>query len=307
LTTTGELARQSGQLPRAKLDWSESRLLLESLEREHPLVPYYRLQLANVLINIAAFIEKPANAAVAASTRLRAMTLLERLVTENPDVDEYRSSYATAQLNAGVELQQSGKFAEALPFYDKAIQIFGGLYPRFGDARDHFRLAYQNRGQAQSGLGRHLEGLRDFDKAIELDDRDRVEPRVFRAIILARLGDHAQAAAAADTLASRAPPTRGGLANLACVYAISAAACRKTKEPQGNDKTPEGSKLADRYADLAVDLLEKCRQAGLFSDPKIADALIADPDFAAIHNHPRFRALIEAIRARKKTDGGPKN
>jgi serine/threonine-protein kinase len=297
LTSKGELERQAGRPGGAKAAWDEARALLESLERDHPLVPFYRLQLANVLLDIASFVEGPISPSQAERTRGRAMDLLERLFKERPEVDEYRSSYGTAQMNTAADLHRRGQVKAALPHYDKAVEVLGGLLPRSAGARDQLRIAYQDRGQALSSLGRHEEALRDFDRAIDLDDRGRMELPVFRALILARTGDHARASAAADELSRRAPPSLEVLGNLACVYSLASASAGKRGDAPGDRP------LADRYADRAIDQLDRAREAGLLKGPAMAERLAADPDLAAIRNHPRFKGLLETIR--KPAKSGP--
>jgi serine/threonine-protein kinase len=299
LTSKGEIERQAGRPAGAKAAWVEARTLLEPLERDHPLVPFYRLQLANVLINIAAFVEGPTDPAQAERTRDRSTALLDRLFHDHPEVDEYRSSYGTAQNNAANVLHLRGQVKASLSHYDTAIEVLGGLLPRSVGARDHLRMAYQNRGQALSKLGRHADGLRDLDRAIELDDQKRIELPLLRAVILARTGDHAQAAAAADGLAQRARPALEVLGNLACVYSLASAAARKGERAPG--VVALGRSLADRYADRAIDQLDKAREAGLLVGRAMAEKLATDPDLEAIRSDTRFRTLLETIRLSPKS------
>ena len=68
---------------------------------------------------------------------------------------------------------------------------------------------------------------RTWDRAVELDDgKNRIAWRLRRALTLARLGEHARAAAEADALASGTPVGGNLLYNAACVYACAAAAVR---------------------------------------------------------------------------------
>ena len=68
-----------------------------------------------------------------------------------------QSRDADAAFTRGVELQQAGRFNEAIKAYDEAIQL-GSDYP----------VAYNNRGAAYGAVGRYERAIADFDRAIGL-------------------------------------------------------------------------------------------------------------------------------------------
>ena len=71
-----------------------------------------------------------------------------------------QSGDADAAFQRGVELQEIGRFAEAIKAYDEAI--------RLGSS---FLVAYNNRGAAYGAIKQYERAIPDFDRAIELNPK----------------------------------------------------------------------------------------------------------------------------------------
>src|SRR6266403_3701541 len=67
---------------------------------------------------------------------------------------------ADAAFHRGVELQETGRFAEAIKAYDEAI-LLGSSY----------LVAYNNRGAAYGALKQYERAIPDFDRAIQLNPK----------------------------------------------------------------------------------------------------------------------------------------
>jgi len=67
---------------------------------------------------------------------------------------------ADIALQRGVELQEAGRFNEAIKAYDEAIQL-----------GSNYLLAYNNRGAAYAALKQYERAIPDFDRAIELNPK----------------------------------------------------------------------------------------------------------------------------------------
>src|ERR1043166_4288199 len=64
-------------------------------------------------------------------------------------------------LNNGLKLHESGKFKEAIPEYDRAIQ-----------ANPKLTEAYFNRGNAHYDLGENQQAVQDYSQVIRLNPKD---------------------------------------------------------------------------------------------------------------------------------------
>jgi hypothetical protein len=106
---------------------------------------------------------------------------------------------------------------------------------------------------------------------------------------------HADATAEAEALATLEQLPGQVLYNLACVYAICAAAVRDNKPV--NPPMPDGerSKLMDGYAGRAMALLQRARQSGFFGRPSNLDSLRKDPDLDALRDREAFRRLLQEL------------
>src|SRR5207248_1782719 len=114
--------------------------------------------------------------------------------------------------------------------------------------------ALSGRATAHTRLKRHADALADWDRIVELEPADRrAGPRTSRSLILARLGEHARAAAEVEELA-RGKVEGGQLYDLACALSICSGA------------TGVGQGPAEGYAAGAVAMLRRAADAGYFRE-----------------------------------------
>jgi hypothetical protein len=152
---------------------------------------------------------------------------------------------------------QSGKVQEALEPLGEAIQVLEDVrqkQPRSEKTRRSLCLAYKERGRALAKLGRHKEGLPDWDRAFDLVSKDRrLDIQVARAVALARAGEHARATAEANTLGQDKEASRGHFYDLACVFGLAVKAVRQDRKLTQSDQ----DKRSEEYGARAVKLLRQ--------------------------------------------------
>jgi tetratricopeptide (TPR) repeat protein len=258
--------------------------LQQWLAADFPAVPEYRLELARSLSNLSLLLGSVGKQAEALDVGRAAIPVRERLAADFPAVPQYRQDLGDSYKNVGHLLLSSDQSEASLDWYAKAIAVLAPLLadePRLAIARRLLRNTHSGRAAALSNLRRYHEAIQDWDRAIELDDGTRrLVFRLQRALTLARAGDHARAAAEADTLASPKDVTPDTLYQLACVYAVAMAAAK------------EESTSAERYAVHALELLTRVRGAGGFRDTANRDLLKQDDDLNPLRSREDFKALL---------------
>src|SRR5690606_41073386 len=115
-------------------------------------------------------------------------------------------------------------------------------------------------------------------------DRDNLPLQSDFALLLARAGEHAEAAERAGQLRRLAPRNPGYLYNAACAYSLCAAAVG----PGGAVETPTAAALRERYAGLAVAALRDAAANG-FADREL---LRTDADLDPVRGHPGFAEVL---------------
>ena len=189
--------------------------------------------------------------------------------------------------NFGHLVRKGGAPAEALDWYARATRILQAVLdrdPRLATARRFLRNAHHGRADVLTRLGRYAEALPDWEKAVELTEGPaRAGLRLQRALVLARLKEHARAAAEADELARARDAGASTLYGLACVFALSAPAA-------GDDRAQ-----AEAYAARAVELLRRAADAGF----KDVERLKKDADLDALRSREDFQALLRGPADRR--------
>jgi serine/threonine-protein kinase len=199
--------------------------------------------------------------------------------------------------------------------------------------------AYVGRAETWSRLGRHEDAVKDLDQALAMDDGELQHLLKFlRAVSLARqaggvptlkdLGEYAQIATETDAWLQQGTFPGGALYDLAGVYAQcrGAALNESKRSPADREKrlsqigallvsAPLGTlqvlpalhlqlsdpeKLAEHYAERAVQLLEKAQTAAYFQVPANFDYLEKDPLLAPLREHPGFKKFFQKVSEERK-------
>jgi serine/threonine protein kinase len=234
----------------------------------------------------------------------------ERLVIQQPTNSDFKVDLAWSYSQMGSSLNSRGRPHDALEWLNRAIDMLEDLLkkePRKDQARKYLRNMHSGRGWVLEGLGRYSEARADWDRGIELD-RGSVEAageayRMYNARILARTGEHAKAATEAQILTTPEWVNVFRLREAANVFALSSSAALRDT---GLSDSARG-KLAQRYADQAVDCLQKARAAGYFTFDSVAriEEIRKDKDLDVLRQRPDFRELVLSFQPKGPPKGAP--
>jgi len=155
----------------------------------------------------------------------------------------------------------------------------------------YYRMATAHLFQGEQAVSRdyYRECLKIRQTMVEADPHN-INSQVNLMLVLARCGQHAEAAALADKLSARAPEDPSLLFYRACGYSLCAAAMvlDKPTETLASDERTQ----YDRYVGQSLDALRQAVVHG-FRD---SVTLRVDPDLSLVRDHPAFGPLVELIR-----------
>jgi tetratricopeptide (TPR) repeat protein len=292
----GQLAQGAGRLPEAETCYLRAVAIRTKLVEAHHADEAVQVNLAETYQNLGAVYGSQKRWPEAQAANDKALGPMKQWADQHP---QYRVSLAAVYLNAGDVLWNTGKPREALERLTQAVDLAEAILqkePQLMEAVDRAYNCHGRRAQVHEQLGRWADAARDWDRAVELDRQpDRWVRRYFRAIALARAGEHARAAAEAEALEKEPKIVGDAVYNLACVQALAAAAARSDTRLS----TAEQGRLAERYAARAMVLLQKLRAEGYFKDAGHAGTLATDEDLQALSGRPDFRQLLEQVKSRK--------
>ncbi len=262
---------------------------IRAVVRNRPEVPHYQSSLARTYIDLGELCVETGQAAEAETSVSQACGILERLAQVYPDVIEYQADLGCAYAMKGKVAARSAKPQDVLECNGKAIDVLTATLhcqSSLAVARKYLGMAYRERAEAYDNLGRTADALHDWDKAVPLSEgKDGIAARIARARTLARLGEHARAAAEIENVARAESATAFDLYRSAGVYAAAVAACLREGKPdrQGADDQ------AKRYTARAPALLAAAQTAGYFSAPDHRDAFHKDASFDPLRSRTDFR------------------
>jgi tetratricopeptide (TPR) repeat protein len=304
---TAELLRDTGRPKEALQGHYEARRLLRKLVAEHPTDARYQAELARVLARLLE--DHPTDARYQAELA----RVLARLLEDHPQVEGFRAELASVVNNRANLQRAAGQRQEALTGFRQARDMILGLVARFPKVLAYRAALAQvcvNLAQTQAELGEAKEALTAYAEASDqllklttspggrLYARGLADVLRARGELLARTGQHREAAREADGLAQFPDPTPYLLYNLACVFALAAAeANRDPTRPLA-----EREWLARRHAAEAVRLLQRVRVAGFFREPANLKQLDEDSALDGLRQSEDYRAFRAAVeRGDKET------
>jgi tetratricopeptide (TPR) repeat protein len=277
-----------GQRPAAEQAFRGALEIREQLVAEFPAVPSYRGELAESLNGLGVLLHVLGQWPAAEQACQRALEIREKLVADFPSVPQYRRELAGSAVNFGNFLEDQEKPEASLVWFARAIALLAPLVerePRLITERLFLRNAHLGRATALDRLARHVDAVKDWDRALALCAEPTVKQYLGCARLrsLARAGEHARAVADANALAAGKGVTGGNLYDLAGVCALAAAAVK------------EDARLQDRYAARAVELLRQAVARG-YQD---VERLNKDRDLDALRQREDFRRLLAELEAGK--------
>jgi serine/threonine-protein kinase len=279
-----------GDLHLVKMDWAAARLPLEQsivlsrqLVQEHPGTTEYRRTLAKGLNDLGIVLRMQGQRDEARRAYVEAIDLKEDLVRTFPVMPGFRVSLAATYVNLANVTRDAGQALESLDWYAKAIAILEPVVKgsKLVDARRYLRNSHSSRARTLRVLARHAEAVRDWARAIELNDEPHraAEFRWERALSLAHAGEHAQAVAAAVELVQVKGAAADTLYNCARVCSVAAAVA---KDDPG---------LQEQYGTRAVELLRRAVDAGY----KDVENMQKDKDLDAIRGREDVKQLLQQL------------
>jgi tetratricopeptide (TPR) repeat protein len=262
--TLGIHLREVGKREEAGDAYREAIRIYKALADSDPARPNFRRDLAESHLRMGLLLAALGRREEAGDAFREAIQLQQALVKAHPKVPRYRHDLADSRHNLGVLFLALGKRAEAEAALREAARLYTAL------ARAHPDVAEYRRDLARSQKALNLLGPRGADRNPE---------RVARALALARSGDHAQAAAAAEDLV-KGTTSNALFYGAARTLAVCAAAVK------------DDAKLRERYAARAVALLAELHEEGYFASVQNAARLKEDPDLALLRQRDDFRKLL---------------
>jgi tetratricopeptide (TPR) repeat protein len=228
--------------------------------------------------------------------------LHERAYQDFPRVTIYAMDLAGTYTNRGDVARAEKQVEEALAWYGRAADILeraNALEPRNVTACYGLFNLLWSRAKALGDLGRKEDAARDWKRAVEVSEgQSHILMRLYRPPALARLGEHARAAAEADALVAEGKTEGTNLYNFAYTHALGVTAARQ----DARLAPAEQARLAERYGARAVELLTIARAAGFFRQSGKLEHLKTDKDMDAVRSRPDFQQLLAELDAQS----GPK-
>jgi serine/threonine-protein kinase len=273
----------------------EYRLCLdvqEKLVERFPDVPEYGRMLSATHSNLGAMLTELGRLGEAEKELQAALVVQEKLMERYPSVPDYAVGLGAGYLNFGILMRYQDQPKAALPWFDKAIARLQPVLAKDGRlvlARSFLSNAHSERAVALTKLNRHVEAIRDWDRAIELDEGSRRDKfRLQRAACLAHSGEHARAVAEVNALIGGKDVSGPILYGAARVCALAAASVK------------DDAQLTEQYAGRSVALLRQAQKAGFFKEPASLAHMKKDNDLRALRARPDYRDLLKELQTPAK-------
>jgi tetratricopeptide (TPR) repeat protein len=276
--------------------------ILERIVRTKISVPDFQNELANSHLNLGFLFNAGGRPNEAEAAFRKAQEIWDKLVLENRKVIEFRLSLATSYCQLGNVSSGKSQFEAALRYYLQAIHT---LEAQISEKNPNTRSkqvlydVYGGRAFALNKLGRYLDAIKDWDRAIELaDEGGKERPRLFRSVTLAHLGDHMQATTEVEVFTGKKGTSGDILYNGACVFALSSIAVLQDKRLI----QAEREKLGEKYSARAVELLQKANATGFFMPPGAVQNLKKDNELDSLRSRGDFRKLLAELEKKANAE-----
>ncbi len=272
----GKLLQKTRPLEEAENLFGRAVQILEKLASDFPEMTKYRRGLAKATHALGHFLRESKRQEEAEKAFRRAVGLFEDLVKQSPAERELRHDLANALNGLGWTLWGAGRDAEAEATYQKALALVRQLaddLPRVADYRGLLGCVLHNLGslrlkQDQPAEARQLaeQALRHQQTALAIDPthhdhRENLRNHYWQlAEALARLGEHAGAAGAAEELPKVFPDGWEEYHRAAGYLARCAAAADEARDLPAGERRQLGKRYADRAGELFQEALRRTRK-----------------------------------------------
>ena len=296
-----------GQPRQAEANLKQALALAKQLAREHPESESYRGLLA-ASYNFLGIIYLMDNKLREADAALReGMALLQPAQGSPPKSSKYYDqALVTGVLTMGYVSLRGGKFAPAMENLQKGIALgeeLLRLQPKFYPYRIQLAMAYYTMSTIELNRNRNAEAEAFAHKAATLFDamdKDGVllpwlipivtSMRALDLVFVVRKGDYTGAVASAEVLSAKSPPKAALAYNLACVYALAAAAAA------ADEKVPTQvrSQSVEKFSGHAMELLRKSRE-GYLNSPGAIQHMKKDTDLDSLRSRQDFKDFVAEL------------
>jgi serine/threonine-protein kinase len=296
----GRLWRRTGRVKEAERAYREAIDSLHPLTADYPTSPTYASNLAYAYVGLGILQAEMGQGKEAETAYRSAQPILAKLAGNFPAVPEYRSELAFAYANLGALLTDDGRLEEAEAALRQALPIRAKLAadsPTVAENQNELAGTLVNLARvanARNGYAKAVQLLEEVrphhEAALKANPGDPSHRSYLRnnlsvlAEALAKQGNHAAAASAAERLGSLGVSPAADRYNAACALALCVPAAVKDAT-----LTEAGRRdLASSYGGRAVALLREAFANGF----KDVSQMLKDPDLAALRSHPDYAALL---------------
>jgi len=272
----------------------KAEALFAELAQNHPSTAQYREAAASTQRRIAIAYDLRDRPDRAMDYYRRALSALESLTQENPNVIQFALIYGDTAKHMGVTINEHGSPAEAIETLNLAVRVLEGVCRR--DASNRFGASYLyesiwERGLAYKKLGQYQPARRDYDRATELCTAVPKPSRLHeeRADLKFLMGEYSGALMDIDA-AEKAKPTGDELLTLAATCARAASNMKRDAKLADSERTA----LENQCQSRAVALLAVAKAAGQLAKAESLRKLETDATWEALRNRDDFRQLFSA-------------
>jgi tetratricopeptide (TPR) repeat protein len=284
----GIVLKKQRQVEKSVEHFHKALAVQQKLADEFPSVPDYRYNLAGSHTNLGDVLALVGERTKSAEHYLKGSAIQERLAEDFPDRPAYQSDLGMSCCNYGRLLLGSGKLADSLPWFDKAIRALNKVHqqnPRAMNPRLLLCNSHMGRASAHDRMGKHAEAIKDWTRAVELSpSEEQWRFRVHRADSRVRAGQVAEAISEVADLRMSATVGVDQWYDFACIYSVASGKDAEKKQ---------------EYAESAMRCLRHAVQAGF----KDAAHMAKDKDLDVLRSRDDFKKLLESLA--KPKEKGP--
>jgi len=270
--------------------------LFRQLLRDEPDSVKFQRNVAQTSSNLASFYTQSNQHKKADRLYKQSVDAYEALFRDHPKVTMFAIELAGSFLNMGMHIRSSRSAEESLKWYDKAIATVEPVLeanPKYATARQTLFNALYGRTLAYGMMGGRDEDVaKDRKRLVEISEGQvHIKMRLIRTSILARLGEHARAAAEIETLMAEGDRQGQDL------YVFSVDLCFCSAAAGKDERLPaaERERLADEYGGRAVVLMRRFAETGYLNDPNRRAHVKNHNNFAPIHARDDFKTLFAEL------------